>query len=147
MKNILLVYSLIVLGSASLRAQDEQFNKTDRIESYKIAFITERLNLSPKEASVFWPVYNEFSEQLKKMKRMEKERFKAFRDKNQPSESECEKFTNDFLLFKQQELDLTKKYITEFKKVLPAPKVARLVTLEQEFKMELLHRLKDKRGR
>lgn len=147
MKNILLLYSFVILGVASVKAQEEQSDKTERIESYKIAFITERLNLTPKEASVFWPVYNEFSDQLKKIKRAEKERFRTFKDKSQPTDAEAEKFTNDYLTYKQQELELSKKYIIEFKKVLPAPKVARLVTLEQEFKMELLHRLKDKRGR
>lgn len=137
---------LLSLG-LSLRAQDDQNDKNDRVESYKIAFITERLNLTPKEATVFWPVYNEFSDQLKKLKRAEKERVRNFKDKTQPTDAESEKFTADYIAFKQQEFDLTKKYIAEFKKVLPAAKVAKLVTLEQEFKMELLHRLKDKHGK
>jgi hypothetical protein len=140
-----LIFCLMSIGF-TLWAQEDLNDKNDRVESYKIAFITERLSLSPKEAAVFWPVYNEFTEQLKKIKRAEKERARVYRDKVQPSDAESEKFTNDFLALKQQEFDLTKKYIAEFKKVLPPAKVARLVTLEQEFKLELLHRLKDKRG-
>ncbi|AMS27590.1 hypothetical protein AEM51_11760 [Bacteroidetes bacterium UKL13-3] len=72
-------------------AQEEHPAKNDKIESYKIAFITERLNLSPKDATVFWPVYNEFSDQLRKMKQAEKERVRAFKDKIQPTDAESEK--------------------------------------------------------
>lgn len=144
-KLITLIIFLTGLG-LNLQAQEDQQDKNDRIESYKIAFITERLNLTPKEASVFWPVYNEFADQLKKIKHTEKERAKNFGEKTSPSDAESEKFTSEFIAFKQQELDLTKKYVAEFKKVLPAAKVARLLTLEQEFKIQLLKRLKDKRG-
>ncbi len=34
----------------------------DKIKSLKIAFITERLDLSTKEAQTFWPIYNEYEE-------------------------------------------------------------------------------------
>lgn len=137
-----LLVCLLSIG-LSLQAQDD---KHDRIESYKIAFITERLNLTPKEATVFWPVYNEFTDQLKKMKQIEKERVRAYGAKTTPSEAESEKFATEYIAFKQQELDLTRKYVAEFKKVLPAAKVAKLLTLEHEFKMQLLKRLKEKRG-
>lgn len=56
------------------------------------------------------------------------------------------KFTADLISFKQQDLYLTRKYIVEFKKVLSPAKVAKLITLEQEFKMALLHKLNDKHG-
>ncbi|MES2558781.1 MAG: hypothetical protein V4590_03520 [Bacteroidota bacterium] len=146
MKNLTtLIVCLLSLG-LGLHAQEDPQDKNDRIESYKIAFITERLNLTPKEAAVFWPVYNEFNDQLKKIRKTEKERGRAFGEKTQPTDAESEKFVNDFIAGKQQEFDLTKKYVVEFKKVLPASKVAKLVTLEHEFKIKLLQRLKDKRG-
>lgn len=144
-KLITLIVCLISLG-LTLRAQEEQNEKTDRIESYKIAFITERLSLSPKEAAAFWPIYNEFTDQLKKIRKLEKDKGHAFGEKTQPTDAESERFLSEYIALKQQEIELSKKYIAEFKKVLPAAKVAKLVTLEHEFKMELLHRLKDKRG-
>jgi hypothetical protein len=146
MKKILILTSCLLSTVFFALAQEEHPEKNDKIESYKIAFITERLNLSPKDATVFWPVYNEFSDQLRKMKRAEKERVRAFKDKTQPTDAESEKFTADLISFKQQDLDLTRKYIVEFKKVLSPAKVAKLITLEQEFKMALLHKLKDKHG-
>lgn len=127
----------------NIQAQDEKLERNEKIESYRIAFITEKLNLSPKEATVFWPVYNEFNQKIQFIRKKERERVKQYRQLSNASDSESEKFTNDYISFKQQELDLTKQYLVEFKKVLPPAKVAKLVTLEQEFKLELLKKLKN----
>ena len=32
----------------------------DRIKAYRTAYITQELDLSSKEAEIFWPVYNEY---------------------------------------------------------------------------------------
>jgi hypothetical protein len=39
-----------------------------RIESQRIAFITQRVHLTPDEATKFWPVYNEYRDALKDMR-------------------------------------------------------------------------------
>ncbi|MEI6507927.1 MAG: hypothetical protein WCO54_05540 [Bacteroidota bacterium] len=145
MKNKFLIL-IILLGitSAKVSAQEED-NRNEKIESLKIAFITEKLNLTSSEAKVFWPVFNEFSDELKKLKEKEKENMHALKTKNSPTDIESNKFINEHINLKQAELDLTKRYINEFKKVLPERKVAKLLTLEQEFKQQLLQHLKDKR--
>ena len=41
-----------------------QYDKgKEKIRAYKVAFLTEKLNLSAKEAQKFWPLYNEFDQQ------------------------------------------------------------------------------------
>ena len=132
------------MTSAKVSAQEDD-NRNEKIESLKIAFITEKLNLTSSEAKVFWPVFNEFSDELKKLKEKEKENMQALKTKNSPTDIESNKFINEHINLKQAELDLTKRYINEFKKVLPERKVAKLLTLEQEFKQQLLQHLKDKR--
>ena len=139
----ILIFLLAFMPLSGLFAQEETPERNERIESYRIAFITEKLNLSSKEAASFWPVYNEFSQQIKSMREKDRERMRLFRDKTAPTDQEAEKFIADNLSFKQQELDLTRKYLTEFKKVLPMAKVARLITIDQEFKLQLLQQLKN----
>lgn len=139
-----------LLSCFGLKAQDDfpggPPERQQQIESYRIAFITEKLNLTPKEAAVFWPVYNEYEEQVKAMRMKDRDRVRNFREKASPTEQDGEKFISEHLAFRQQELDLTKKYMAEFRKVLPAAKAALLLTLEQEFKMQLLRRIKDRRN-
>lgn len=151
MKTVKLLLLLTMLGAsiAPVMAQDDEHEETgnDRVESLKIAFITEKLNLTSSEAKNFWPVYNEFESQIKRLRAKEKENIASLKAKTAVSDQDADKFMVDQLQLKQQQLDLTKRYIGEFKKVLPAKKVARLLMLEQEFKQQLLKRLKDRRGK
>ena len=44
----------------------------DKIESFKIAFITQRLNLTAEEAQKFWPIFNDLQANLKSIKQSSK---------------------------------------------------------------------------
>ncbi len=145
MKRLLYIFSAMLLTSVSATAQDEPGERSERVEALKIGFITEKLSLTTKEASAFWPVYNEFSDQVKSIRAKQRENAKAFSARVNPTDAESDKFITDQLAFKQSELDLTRRYSQEFRKVLPVQKVARLLTLEQAFKQQLLQRLKDRR--
>src|SRR6185503_11465850 len=93
--------------------QEEELPKQDskaqeKIKAARIAFITERLGLTPEEAEKFWPVYREFS-----MKRQEiKMQFKENRKNPDPAKSteQNEKESLELgLKLKQRELDLEKE--------------------------------------
>jgi hypothetical protein len=142
-KSGLLVFVLSLLFTPVF-AQNE--SKSDKIEAYKIAFITEKLNLTPKEAAAFWPVYNEYSDKLVSLRNKETARIKSFNMDANLTDAEAEIFIKDYLTYKEQITELTQQYVAEFKKVLPLNKVAKLVTLEQEFKLKLLQHYKEKKA-
>lgn len=60
----------------------ERMSKAQRaqMESFKIQFITKKLNLTPEEAEKFWPVYNEQKEASKKLMQAEKDDEIAFHE-------------------------------------------------------------------
>ena len=60
-----LIALLFPLFMFSQNISDE---KRKKIESQKIAYITKALDLSSEEAQVFWPVYNNFSDEMKSIK-------------------------------------------------------------------------------
>ncbi len=47
-----------------------------RIASLKIAYLTRKLNLSPEEAQRFWPIYNNYANEIKNA-RIEQRKNKA----------------------------------------------------------------------
>jgi adenylate kinase family enzyme len=147
LKNLLLIVFLVNAATMfAQQADQDDDDKADKIEALKVGFITEKLNLSSAEAKNFWPVYNEYESQMKKLRLKEKENTAIIKAKTSATDADADKFLADQLSIKQQQLDLTKKYVAEFKKVLPPKKVARLFMLEQEFKQQLLKRLKERRG-
>ena len=59
-RRAVVLISIMILSFTLVSAQNPN---RERLEAYKIAFFTKRLNLTPQEAEKFWPVYNEFQNQ------------------------------------------------------------------------------------
>ncbi len=120
----------------------------ERIEAMKVGFITQKVNLSAEEAQKFWPVYNKYSDEQEKLRKSFRGMMMdELRDMDNMTDAEADKTLNEMINFRTAEVELTKKYVAEFKKVLPSKKVVLLFKAEQEFKRELLKKLKDQQGR
>lgn len=146
MRKIKLVTLLLLFTICSMAQPDgpppRGGKMDDKIKSMKIAFITERLNLTPEESQKFWPVFNQFESEMKALRPGRKDGppdFAAMSDK------EVEKFLDDDVARKQKEVDVMKKYLVQFKQILPVRKVAELVGAQEAFKQELLQMLQDRK--
>ena len=142
MKHLKLL-SVILLSLLFLNANAQRPAKSDdRIESFKIAFITKRLDLTSDEASKFWPIYNQYQSELKVLReKNKKELVDAYSNFETMADADVNKVMEDELTFKQNELNLTKKYLPQFKTALPVKKVAKLFKAEEDFKSELIKRI------
>jgi hypothetical protein len=63
MKMLLTIFTL-TLCLYQAQAQD---SKEEMLESLRVAYITKQLELTPNEAEKFWPVYNKYQGDLRKM--------------------------------------------------------------------------------
>ena len=52
-----------LLSLSNIQAQSKKCSWHDKMMSEKIAFITTELELTPEEAQVFWPVYNQIAKE------------------------------------------------------------------------------------
>jgi hypothetical protein len=127
-----------------LNAQNSQRGKMkDNIESMKIAFITNKLDLTPEEAQQFWPIYNQYSDKTQELRMKRKmENKQARHNFEEMSDKEVEQSVDNEIVYRQKELDIQKEYHTKFKAVLPIKKVAKLYQAEEQFKRVLLDKLK-----
>lgn len=117
----------------------------DKIEALRVAFLTKYLDLSTEEAQKFWPVYNNMQKELDVIKEKEKDLRKGA-DVDKMSDDDLNKMINQHFENEQKMLDIKKKYLDEFKKVLPLKKVALLADAENEFKREMMKHARDKQG-
>ncbi len=124
-----------------------QSNKMkQKIEAARIALITERLDLSPKEAEKFWPVYNEFTSQRRSLRdsyRQERLQVK----KEEMTEDQRKEVLQQQINLKQRELDLEKQYSNKVLDVISTKQMMSLRTAERDFKRMLLERVQNNRGR
>jgi hypothetical protein len=114
-------------------------DQKDQIDAQRIGFITNELSLSSEEAQVFWPVYNKYRSELNALRKSRATELLTARiNFDNYSEEQINKLIDNEMNFRQRELDLTRKYNEEFKKVLPVKKVALLYRAEQQFKINLI---------
>jgi hypothetical protein len=114
----------------------------ERIRSLKIAYITDKLNLSSPEAEKFWPVYNKYDNELMivRMDYMKKHQPAGF---GRRKRIEAQQYIENDLDFQEEVLHIKKKYKDEFLKVISPEKLADLYAAEQEFRRMLIRRLKN----
>ncbi len=126
---------------------DKMDERREEIETMKIGFITKKLDLSSEEAKTFWPVYNKFQDELEAIRKQRRNDMRDLRENfKELNDKDAEKLIDNEIASRQKELDVMKSYHLQFKKILPVKKVLLLYRSEEEFKRELLDRLRDRKG-
>jgi hypothetical protein len=110
----------------------------ERIESQRIAFITQRLQLTPEEATGFWPLYNAYRDAIRDM-RDDFER----PDLMSISDEEASGLVEQHLQQEQKRLDLKRNLLTRLRTVIPARKIIMLHVAENAFNRELLRKAQE----
>ena len=142
MKRLILISILSIISVAGLKAQERKGPSAEmfeKIKAEKISFFTSKLDLTPSEAQVFWPIYNEFEKkrleiqrQSHNFERMPNEKFASL------SESEIDHVMNEYIDKFEKEASLIKEYNKKFLKILPKKKVLMIYRTENDFRFHLI---------
>jgi hypothetical protein len=139
-KGIIVLLALTILTITKGAAQNQG---REKLEAYRIAFFTQRLNLTPQEAEKFWPVYNEFQN---KRNAIQTDRMMLNRNVNQNelnmSEKEMTEAGDKLISLQLQEANLAMEYHKRFREILTPAKVIRLYQAENLYRIQLLNELK-----
>ncbi|CDF78561.1 conserved hypothetical protein [Formosa agariphila KMM 3901] len=128
---------LFTLFTVNIFAQ----TKDEKIETLKIAYITEKLNLSKTEAQNFWQIYNAFEEKNDAIRDEMRARRKNT-DLEALSEAEAKKLLSDMLKSNDERHQLFNKYMADLKATLPAKKIIILKKTEEEFRRKIIEEYK-----
>ncbi len=98
-----------------------------KVDSLQVAFFNEKLALTPDESDKFWPVYNNYKNEIK--------------DARKESES-------DPIALEEKLLNIRKKYKNDFKKILDSDdRVNKVYVLEKDFREMLRNELLDRQSK
>ena len=127
MKKLVLFLAFVLGASYFCVAQPP---KGEKVQAIYVAYATKELNLTAEEAQKFWPVYNQYLEEMKKARQENK---------------------SDELAFEEKALSIRKKYKPEFKKVLNDDvRVNKVFVMEKNFRemlrKEIQNRAKNRPG-
>jgi hypothetical protein len=148
LKNIACITLVMILSTTVFGQKNKENRKAHRekIQAMKVGYITEKIDLTPKEAQEFWPTYNEFDAKMDETRKTMRKMHKKGEAIDDMTDDDVEKMISDIDNMRQKELDLHNEYHLKFKAILPIKKVAKLYKAEQGFKRELLKKLKVKKG-
>lgn len=141
MKRITTVFVLLFAFAAY--GQDKQSSR-DKIESARIALISERLGLSPDQAERFWPLYREFREQTEGL-RQEYADAKSQLNKTTSTDKEKRDLLQLGLRLKERKVELEKQYSERMLTIISAEQLMSLRTAEEDFRRMLLEQLQKRR--
>lgn len=134
----LFAFAMFVMAQPGPRGERAQ----EKMEAFKIAFFTEKLQLSPDESKVFWPLFNQFENERDALK----DKFDLDNQKLElMSDKDVEAAIMQHIEMEEQLVKLRRDYVRRFMEVLPVRKVALLQRIDTEFKRALLEEIKKRR--
>lgn len=126
-RNFLFIFCFNLLCLISF-AQDVDNDKRDqKIQSLEIAFISRKLNLTPEEAQRFWPIFNQYKQDIRQSAKTLK------------SQADI-----DVLEQEQKLIDIRKKYKNQFSDAVGKERMNDFFRAEHEFRGVLLNRIKNR---
>jgi len=159
MKSIKFLMLIVAITSAT-SSYSQIGNKidVDRVKSHKIAFITDQLNLTAKEAEVFWPIYNAHEKLMSQYRRDEINAMKmVVKNPERPylskknfdniSEDEAKKIYRIVTDLRNKTHQEKQNYMSKLTTILSYKKILKLQASEREFRKELFRKLKQTRKR
>ncbi|MEJ1223636.1 hypothetical protein [Sediminicola sp. 1XM1-17] len=119
----------------------------EKIKTLKVAFITERLDLSSKEAQLFWPIYNEHESTVEalRVKEWSQVRYKI-KNANNLTEKEADALLELYNALEKEKQDSYVRMFSKLKNVLSSKKTLLLIQSESDFKRQLMKMYRQKQG-
>ena len=148
--NIITSFSIVIISLFHIvglaQSRDQSVSQKEKIESFKIAFFTRQMQLTPQEATVFWPLYNQYMESIDIQKSNRRKSLQVTKELlDSMSDDEVNKLIDNRLLQAETALIERKEFVTSLRKVLPAKKVAQYFKAEEQFKKKLMEKMNERK--
>ncbi len=143
-----IVLALAICGASVAAAQTPLEENIDnprvreKVQAARVAYITDRLSLTPTESQQFWAINNEYEDKKE-----------AIRDRYRPSsklelmsDAEVEQYLRNRFDMEAELLALKRQYFERFKDVISVRKIAMFRRADREFRLELLKKVQERRG-
>lgn len=147
MKRIIIMLAVLMMAVPfnGINAQDKgKKDWQDRCKAERIAYLTDAMELTSAEAERFWPVYNKCESEKRNSFKAVMEAYKNLDEalRTGKNDDEIQILLDKYLAAQDNGKNIDRKYVVEYRKILPNKKVAKLFIAEEEFRREQIHRLR-----
>lgn len=118
----------------------------DRIKTLKVAFITEHVGLTSKEAQEFWPIYNDHEEIMEDIRRKERAELRNnIANAQELSTNESEQLLDNLIALQSKKQKAEEDYLSKMRDAISAKKVLLLIKAEEDFKRQMIQQFRKRR--
>ena len=151
MKTLQIYVIVAIFFISGLSFGQEVKNPGEKVRSLKIAYITQELELTGKEAEKFWPVYNEYDRKIRGLERNERMKVRTIIKESNGyknlTDNQADEILNRIYKIEGQIFDTKKEMDQKLSKVISKKKILRLKHIEREFVRNLMNRLRSRKKR
>ena len=151
MKTLQIYVIVAIFFISGLSFGQEVKNPGEKVRSLKIAYITQELELTSKEAEKFWPVYNEYDRKIRGLERNERMKVRTIIKESNGyknlTDNQADEILNRIYKIERQIFDTKKEMDQKLSKVISKKKILRLKHIEREFVRNLMNRLRLRKKR
>jgi len=137
-KTIILNVVILFFGMAAYAQKPTTEYDKEKLEAARVAFITNRLDLKPEQAEKFWPLFNQYNEERRKM--MGKVSTLNRESMQELTETRAKEIIQKRFSIQQQLLDMEKLFMDEITKVISPQQAIKLGGVNREFTRQVYQR-------
>jgi hypothetical protein len=141
MKKYIVAVVLIAFSLSGFAQDKQRDDRREQMKALQIAFVTEKLSLTPEESQTFWPIHNAFEEKSSAVR----SKSRKIENVEEMSDEEAMNFVNTRISIDEELVVLRKEYVQDLKSVLSPKKIAMLFAIEHEFKRKMLKNIREQR--
>ena len=143
MKKLLIFYLTFFIFQTGF-SQKERLSR-EKVNAYKKLFLSDKLKLNPNIEIDFWKAYKSYEDSLYQLWDNNKNNFRKVADEVSFSDTEYAQLINDYMDYEKKKVELRGQLISELREVLSPRKTYELFRLEEDFRREMMKKLRESR--
>jgi hypothetical protein len=141
---VLGMIGVIMTASVPVIAQEKPTDNMqillEKIRADKKLLVAENMQLTEAEAKAFWPVYEQYQEELFLLRVRTAKLIKDYADAyDKMTNDTAKKLLDEYMTIEKLGLKLREVYLPKFRKVVPEVKVARYYQIENKIRAALMY--------
>jgi hypothetical protein len=137
-----IVMAMVVPAMSQEKPADNMQIVLEKIRADKKLLVAESMQLTEAEAKAFWPVYDQYQDELFLLRARTAKLIKDYADASEKmSNDTARKLLDELMIIEALGPKLRQTYLPKFRKVLPETKVVRYYQIENKINAALMYEL------
>jgi DNA-directed RNA polymerase subunit F len=143
---LVMVMVMVMVSVLTVAAQEKPADNMqiviEKVRADKKLLVSENMQLTEAEAKAFWPVYDQYQDELILLRKRTVKLIKDYADAYEKMSNEtAKKLLDELMSIEAMGPKLRQAYLPKFRKVLPEVKVVRYYQIESKINAALMYEL------